>query len=94
MKYYDWSDSKNAKLKAERDVCFEDIVAALNAGNLLDVLRHHRPDIYPHQRIYVVRIADYVYLVPFVEDEEKYFLKTIYANRKMTKKYLFERRQQ
>lgn len=92
MKYFDWDEEKNALLKTERDIGFEDVVSAIDEGNLLEVLSHHNPKKYPNQKIYVVKIEDYVYLVPFVEDEEKRFLKTIYPSRKMTKKYLFERR--
>ena len=92
MKYFDWDEDKNAQLKSGREVCFEDIVTAIDERGLLDVLDHHKPDKYPNQKIYVVKIGDYVYLVPFVEDEEKLFLKTIYPSRKMTKRYLIERR--
>lgn len=38
--------------------------------------------------IMVAEIDENAYLVPFVEDEEKYFLKTIYRSRKATKKYI------
>lgn len=92
MKYFDWDEEKNALLKIERGVGFEDVVSAIDEGNLLEVLNHHNSKKYPNQKIYVVKIEDYVYLVPFVEDEEKHFLKTIYPSRKMTKKYLTERR--
>lgn len=93
MKNYDWDEEKNAKLKKERGVCFEDVVTAIDEGNLLAVLDHHKQDKYPNQKIYVIKIEDYVYLVPFVEDREQHFLKTVYASRKMTKKYLIERRE-
>lgn len=92
MKYFDWDEEKNAKLKAERDVSFEDVVVAIDKRDLLDIIEHHNPDKHPNQKIFVVNIENYVYVVPFVEDEEKYFLKTIYPSRKLTKKYLFERR--
>lgn len=92
MKYFDWDEEKNAKLKVERDISFEDIVMAIDKGGLLDIIEHHNPDKHPHQKMFVVNIANYVYVAPFVEDEEKYFLKTIYPSRKLTKKYLFERR--
>jgi uncharacterized DUF497 family protein len=94
VKYYDWDELKNAKLKAERGICFEDIVTVIGEGSLLDVLHHPNQSKYPNQRIYVVKVSGYVYLVPFTEDKDKYFLKTIYASRKMTKKYLFNRRTQ
>jgi len=92
VKYFDWDKEKNGLLRAERDVGFEDVVTAINEGYLIKVLGHHNPKKYPNQKIYVVEIEGYVYLVPFVEDEEKRFLKTIYPSRKMTKKYLIERR--
>lgn len=92
MKYFDWDEEKNAKLKAERDISFEDIVIAIDKGDLLDIIEHHNPDKHPHQKMFVVNIESYVYVAPFVEDSEKYFLKTIYPSRKLTKKYLFERR--
>lgn len=91
VRYYAWDENKNTKLKSEREVCFEDIVTAINEGNLLDVINHSNPNKYPSQKVYVIKISDYVYLVPFVEDEEKFFLKTIYPSRKMTKRYLIKK---
>ena len=63
-------------------------MVAISEGNLLYIIGHSNPKKYPNQKVYVLRIEDYIYLVPFVEDNEKYFLKTIYASRRMTKKYL------
>ncbi len=37
-----------------------------------------------------MRRDDYVYLVPFVEDEKTIFLKTIIPSRKATQQYLDE----
>jgi hypothetical protein len=88
MKYYDWSLAKNGQLKAERQVIFEDVVVAITHGDLLDTVEHPNKQKYPNQRVFIVKINDYVYLVPFVEDEKIIFLKTIIPSRKMTKKYL------
>lgn len=88
MKYFAWDEEKNAYLKSERGICFEDIVVAIDSGTLLDIVRHHNVKRYPHQKMYVVLVVDYVYLVPFVEDDKKIFLKTIFPSRKATKKYL------
>jgi hypothetical protein len=52
---------------------------------LLDILQRPIPDRYGSQRIFVARREDYVYLVPFVEDEYTVFLKTIIPSRKATK---------
>ena len=84
-KHFDWNDAKNAKLKAERGIGFEDIVFHIERGDLLDILEHPNPDRYGRQRIFVVRRGEYVYLVPFVEDEHTVFLKTIIPSRKATK---------
>ena len=80
----------NAKLRAERGIGFEDIVFHIERGDLLDILEHPNPDRYAGQRIFVVRREEYVYLVPFVEDEHTVFLKTIIPSRKATKQYLGE----
>lgn len=88
MKYFSWSEEKNKLLEAERQISFEDIVFCIQSGFLLDILEHPNPEKYKEQKIFVVLVDDYVYLVPFVEDENEVFLKTIIPSRKATKKYL------
>lgn len=90
VKYFDWDHAKNAKLRAERGVGFEDVVFHIERGDLLDILEHSNPGRYEGQRIFVVRREDYVCLVPFVEDAHTVFLKTIIPSRKATKQYLGE----
>ena len=90
MKYFDWDDAKNAKLRSERGIGFEEIVFHIERGDLLDILGHANPSRYAGQRIFVVRREDYVYLVPFIEDEHTVILKTIIPSRKATKQYLAE----
>jgi predicted DNA binding CopG/RHH family protein/uncharacterized DUF497 family protein len=82
VKYFAWDDAKNAKLKADRGIGFEDVVFHIERGDLLDILEHPNPDRYAGQRIFAVQRDDYVYLVPFVEDEHTVFLKTIIPSRK------------
>ena len=90
MKYFAWDDAKNAKLKADRGIGFEDVVYHIERGDLLDTVAHQNPSRYAGQRMFVVRRDDYVYLVPFVEAEYTMFLKTIIPSRKATKQYLGE----
>ena len=90
VKYFAWDDAKNAKLRADRSIGFEDIVFHIERGDPLDILVHPKPDRYGGQRIFVVQRDDYVYLVPFIEDEQTVFLKTIIPSRKATKQYLGE----
>lgn len=61
---------------------------AIEADGLLDELQHPNPDKYPNQSILVVALEDYVYLVPYVEESDYYFLKTVIPSRKATRDYL------
>ena len=88
MHHYQWSADKNAQLKAERDVSFEQVVMHIKGGDLLDVYKHPNQIRYPGQQILIVRIREYVYVVPFVESAENRFLKTIIPSRKATCEYL------
>ncbi len=85
-----WDIEKNKWLvsNSDRAVCFEDIVASIETGGLLDDIEHINSEKYPHQRMYVVLLNDYVYCVPYVEDDESVFLKTVYPSRKLTAIYL------
>lgn len=85
---FDWNEEKNEWLRRERGVTFEDIVFHLAHDGLLDTIAHPNPRQYPGQRIFIVNVEGYACLVPFVEDDEKIFLKTIIPSRKMTKQYL------
>ena len=88
MKYVDWNEEKNSKLKKERGISFEIILNYLNEGKYLDKIKHPNKAKYPNQFIFIVEHENYVYLVPFVEDKEKIFLKTIIPNRVATMQYL------
>lgn len=88
MKYIDWDDSKSAKLMAERSVCFEDVLTAIDENRILDNLEHPNRLRYKGQRILIVELNNYAYLVPYIEDDTRIFLKTIIPSRKATKKYL------
>jgi len=88
VKYIDWDELKNAKLKTERNVCFEDVQTAIEENKVLDNSQHTNPERHPGQKILVVRIKNYAYLVPYIEDDNKIFLKTIIPSRKATKQYL------
>jgi uncharacterized DUF497 family protein len=88
MKYFDWNDEKNERLKKERGVSFEQVELAIASGDLVDRIRHPNPIKYPNQKVLLVMIENYIYSVPYIEDNEKIFLKTIIPNRKATKRYL------
>lgn len=88
MKPFRWSPEKNEALTADRGVSFESMVVAMESGGLLDILAHSNPTKYPRQRVLVVAADNYVYLVPFVEEEDYFFLKSIIPSRKATRDYL------
>lgn len=90
MVYYQWSPAKNALLKAERGLSFEQIVLHIEDGDLRDVCEHPNQARYPGQQILVVRVGTYACLVPFVEAAEGRFLKTIIPSRKATRQHLGE----
>ena len=85
MRYFNWSYEKNKKLIKERNVSFEICLVKIENKDILDILDNAN---YPNQKIFVLEIDNYVYLVPFIENKDEIFLKTIIPSRKFTKKYL------
>jgi uncharacterized DUF497 family protein len=88
VKPFHWSHEKNEQLKTERGISFEEIVLAIESDGLLDILRHSNPEKYPNQLVLVVAFEGYAYLVPFVEEADYYFLKTVIPSRKAARDYL------
>ena len=89
MAIYRWNKEKNILLKQSRDVSFEQVVMHIEQGDLLDIIKHPNSEKYAHQKILVVKINNYIFAVPFVEEGENgRFLKTIIPSRKLTKQYL------
>ena len=88
MRHFSWSSEKNAKLIEDRGISFERIVIMLNRQDFLDIIEHPNQNKYPGQSMFIIEMDGYCYLVPFVENENEVFLKTIILSRKATKKYL------
>ncbi len=88
MKFVAWDVQKNERLKIERRISFEEVIEAIVNEQIIGKFPHPNQERYPGQQVYVVAFDEYVYIIPFVEDEEKIFLKTIYPSRKYTKKYI------
>ena len=88
MKPFTWSEEKNILLKKFRGVSFEDVEKAILNNKLFASIEHYNQQKYPGQKVFVIEISDYAYYVPYIEEEEFYFLKTIFPNRKATKKYI------
>ena len=88
MKSFVWNDEKNQLLKSERDVSFEEIIAHIMSGDVLDIIDNPNQTRYAGQRMFIIKMRDYAWLVPFVESDEAIFLKTIIPSRKATREYL------
>ena len=88
MKPFRWSSDKNEQLRLERGISFELMVVAIEAGGLVDILAHPNPARYPRQRVLMVSHEGYMYLVPFVDADDHFFLKTVIPSRKATRDYL------
>jgi uncharacterized DUF497 family protein len=92
MNIFRWDNEKNELLKSTRGVCFEQVVLLMEKEEVLDTIEHPNQERYPGQKIAVVMIDTYVYLVPYVEHNEEIFLKTIIPSRKATNKYMREKK--
>jgi len=88
MKLFDWNTEKNVQLKLKRNVTFVDVVYHITHGGLLNTIEHPNQKRYSGQKIFIVNIENYAYIIPFVEDDNFIFLKTIIPSRKMTKLFL------
>jgi hypothetical protein len=91
MKIINWNTEKSMILKKARGICFEDVVFYIERGDILDDYLHPNQQEYPEQRIMVIAFNNYAYLVPYVENEEELFLKTIIPSRKATQRYFGEK---
>jgi len=85
---YEYNAEKNTLLKEQRGISFEEVIYYIQNGHLLDTIKHPNKEKYADQYFYVVDVEDYVYLVPFVRQNNKIFLKTIFPSRKHTKQYI------
>ena len=88
MKYFSWNSEKNQLLKAECNISFENVVFHIEKQHVLDIVQHPNQEKHKGQKIFIINIDNYAYLVPFIESEQEIFLKTIIPSRKATKQYL------
>ena len=88
MKPFEWDTGKNTLLRNLRGLDFNNIIKALGGDGLIDTVPHTNQKKYPGQKMYIVKIDNYCCVVPFIETQEKIFLKTVYFSRQATKKYL------
>jgi uncharacterized DUF497 family protein len=83
---FSFDPAKNAWLKKERGVSFEQIISLITEGRLIGVLDHPNKARYPGQVLLEVDVDGYVCIVPAVWEGSSIFLKTIYPSRKATRR--------
>jgi uncharacterized DUF497 family protein len=88
MVVFDWDNDKNEQLKKERGISFEQIVFLILNDCILDILDHPNKTKYRDQKLYVIDVDGYAYIVPFEDYGGIRLLKTIFPSRKYTQKYL------
>ena len=84
MKYLDWNREKNEILKVKRGISFEEVALMIESGHILGIEENPNK---PNQKIYILEINNYAFIVPFVEKDNEIFLKTVFPSRKYTKLY-------
>jgi len=87
MKHFAWNSVKNAQLVKDRGISFERVIYHIERNEILDIIKHPNSSKYPNQRMFILEISNYAYLIPFVETDSEVFLKTIIPSRKATRKY-------
>lgn len=86
-KQINWNEEKNQLLLIQRGVSFEMVLEKLLSGKIFARKYHPNKDKYPNQMIFILEINNYIYYVPFVENETEVFLKTIIPSKKLHKEY-------
>lgn len=88
MKKFRWDETKNKKLKKERNLSFEDVIDAITNDDFYGIFENQSKN-HPTQRVLLVKINGYPCIVPFIESDSELILKTIIPDRRF-KKYLKE----
>ncbi len=83
---FEWNNDKNNLLLKDRNVCFEDIINSIDNNMIYDIIENPSKN-FDWQFSMIVNINNYTYLVPFIFNNNKIFLKTIYPSRKHNKIY-------
>jgi len=71
----------------QRKLSFEMVLEKIEQQEILSRRAHPDREWYPDQYIFVLELHGYICYVPFVENEEEIFLKTIIPSRKLEKEF-------
>ena len=86
MKPVRFDKEKDRLLRIKRKIGFLEIIDAIESDKVLKSVSNPNKKKFPNQKMMLISIKRYVYVVPYVENENEVFLKTIYPSRKYTKK--------
>ena len=94
VKRIEWNTEKSQILVETRKLDFKIFAEIITneREKIVAVINHPNIERYPTQRIFLINVDNYIYLVPFVEDEEKIFLKTVIPSNKYTRDYLINKK--
>ena len=90
MRSFTWNAEKAMLLRADAtrgNVGFEDCVVAIEEGRVLADIPNPGSR-FAQQRLLVLNINNYAYIVPYVQSGEEIFYKTVFPSRKHTALYL------
>lgn len=88
MKEIRFNQDKNKKLKLTRGISFDEVAKIIKKKEILEVIDNPNKKKYQNQKLFLIQIENSVIVVPFVEEKDYIFLKTIYPSEKYTKKLL------
>ncbi len=88
MGSFRFNEEKDKLLKAQRGFGFKTIINYIEKGNVVEVIKNPNKQKYPNQKMYLIKIKSQIVVVPYVEEDDSIFLKTIYPSQKYTNKYL------
>ena len=86
-----WNEEKNQILQIQRGLSFEMVLDKIDADEILAKRSHPNHARYPQQQVFVLEIKGYICYVPFVENDNEIFLKSIIPSRKLDKEFRGEK---
>lgn len=86
---FKFSEDKDKVIRGLRGISFRDVINELSNDGIIDDIAHPNKTKYPHQQLFIIKIHNYIYAVPYVINikDGSYFLKTVYPDRRLQKKY-------
>jgi len=78
VKQISWNNEKNAKLKRERGIGFEDVLVKINNGDVLDIMDNPNKRKYPNHKVFIWRLTNIFTMCRSSKMKMKFFLKQLF----------------